>query len=90
MKPRLPHLTTDEAAEAFLEGADLSTYDLSGMTLHSFEFAPKSRQVNLRFPEPLLAAVKARAAATGMSYQKFIRLTLEAALRTPGPGASRP
>jgi len=46
--------------------------------------------VNLRFPEPLLAAVKARAAATGMSYQKFIRLTLEAALRTPGPGASRP
>jgi predicted DNA binding CopG/RHH family protein len=90
MKPRLPHLTTDEAAEAFLEDADLSTYDLSAMTLHSFEFAPKSRQVNLRFPEPLLAAVKARAAAAGMSYQKFIRLTLEAALRTPGPGASRP
>ena len=89
MKPRLPHLTTDEAAEAFLEDADLSTYDLSGMTLHSFEFAPKSRQVNLRFPEPLLAAVKAQAAA-GMSYQKFIRLTLEAALRAPGPGASRP
>ena len=90
MKPRLPHLTTDEAAEAFLEDADLSTNDLSAMTLHSFEFAPKSRQVNLRFPEPLLAAVKARAASTGMSYQKFIRLTLEAALRTPGAGASRP
>jgi len=87
MKTPLPHLTTDEEAEAFLEGADLSAYDLSGMTLHSFEFAPKSRQVNLRFPEPLLAAVKARAAAAGMSYQKFIRLTLEAALRAPRPGA---
>ena len=90
MKTPMPQLTTDEAAEAFLEDADLSTHDLSGMTLHSFEFAPKSRQVNLRFPEPLLAAVKARAAATGMSYQKFIRLTLEAAVRTPGAGASRP
>ena len=86
MKTPLPHLTTDEAAEAFLEDVDLSAYDLSGMTLHSFEFSPKSRQVNLRFPEPLLAAVKARAAA-GMSYQKFIRLTLEAALRAPRPGA---
>ena len=65
--------------------ADLSDYDLSGFRPHSFEFTPKSRQVNLRFPEPLLAAVKARAAQTGMPYQKFIRLSLEAALRGPAP-----
>ena len=61
--------------------ADLSEFDLSALQPHSFEFAPKSMQVNMRFPEALLDAVKARAAAQGMTYQRFIRRTLEAALR---------
>ena len=85
MKRKLPPLATDEAAERFVATADLADYDLSGFRPHSFEFTPKSRQVNLRFPEPLLAAVKARAAEAGMPYQKFIRLSLEAALRGPAP-----
>jgi predicted DNA binding CopG/RHH family protein len=77
-------LTSDEDAERFLDTADLSQYDLSGMKPHSFEFAPKSKQVNMRFPEQLLDAVKATAAAKGMSYQRFIRQALESAIH-PAP-----
>jgi len=80
-KKSLPNLTSDRAAEAFVESADLGEFDLSALTPHSFEFEPKSKQVNVRFPEALLAAVKARAEAQGMSYQRFIRKTLEAAVR---------
>lgn len=81
MKKQLPSLTSDEAAERFVDEADLSQYDLSAFKPHSFEFAPKSKQVNMRFPEALLDAVKAKAAAQGVTYQRFIRQTLEAVLR---------
>ena len=81
MKKTLPNLISDAAAERFVDHADLSEFDLSAFKPHSFEFAPKSKQVNMRFPEALLDAVKARAAAQGMTYQRFIRRTLEAALR---------
>ncbi len=81
MSKPLPALTSDEAAEGFVDTADLSHYDLSGMIPHSFEFAKKSKQVNMRFPDQLLAAVKAKAAQKGMSYQRFIRQALEAALQ---------
>lgn len=82
MKKSLPDLRSDAAAEAFLETADLSDYDLSSMKPHSFEFAAKSKQVNMRVPESLLAAVKAKAAAQGLSYQRFIRQVLEGAVRS--------
>lgn len=81
MKKPLPKLTSDEAAERFVTEADLTQFDLSAFKPHSFEFAPKSKQVNMRFPEALLDAVKARAAAQGMTYQRFIRQVLETALR---------
>lgn len=81
MKKPLPKLTSDDAAERFVTDADLTQFDLSAFKPHSFEFAPKSKQVNMRFPEALLDAVKARAAAQGMTYQRFIRQVLETALR---------
>ena len=81
MKKTLPSLTSDAAAERFVDEADLSQFDLSAFKPHSFEFAPKSKQVNMRFPDGLLKAVKAKAAAQGMTYQRFIRQTLEDALR---------
>jgi predicted DNA binding CopG/RHH family protein len=81
MKKPLPKLASDEAAERFVSEADLTDFDLSAFSPHSFEFAPKSKQVNMRFPAALLDAVKARAAARGMTYQRFIRQTLETALR---------
>jgi predicted DNA binding CopG/RHH family protein len=76
----LPHLTSDEEAEAFLEGADLSDYDLSALKPTVFEFAPKSARVNMRLPAPLLEIVKAKAKSQGIPYQRFIRQALEMAV----------
>jgi predicted DNA binding CopG/RHH family protein len=59
MKRQVPRLTTDEEAEAFLE-QDLSDLDFSQFKPVRFEFEKKAARVNMRLPEPLLAAVKAR------------------------------
>jgi predicted DNA binding CopG/RHH family protein len=45
---RLPVLLTDEAAERFIESADLSKYDLSGFRPMQFDFAPKDERRNVR------------------------------------------
>lgn len=80
MKRKLPKLDSDEAAEQFIETADLSQYDLSGMETVRFEFQPKTERVNMRLPRPLLDAVRAAADRAGMPYQRFIRQALEAAV----------
>jgi predicted DNA binding CopG/RHH family protein len=71
---------TDEAAERFVETADLSEYDLSAFEPVRFEFEPKSAQLILRLPRSLLEAVKARARARGMPDTRFVREALETAL----------
>jgi predicted DNA binding CopG/RHH family protein len=76
MKRKVPKLTTDEEAEAFLE-QDLSDLDFSQFKPVRFEFARKDARVNMRLPEPLLEAVKERAKARGIPYQRFIREALE-------------
>lgn len=83
MKKKIPVLLTDEEAEAFIETADLTEYDLSEFKPAHFEFAPKDERVNMRLPKPLLEAVKARAAKSGVPYQRFIRQALEAAVTEP-------
>jgi predicted DNA binding CopG/RHH family protein len=80
---KLPALRSDEAAEKFVDSADLSQYDLSGMVRLRFEFLPKTERVNLRLPENLLSAVRERAAEAGMPYQRYIRLLLEHAVGKP-------
>lgn len=77
----LPRLRSDEEAERFLETADLSQYDLSGFRPTRFEFEKKTAQVNLRMSESMLKALKERAKQRGIPYQRFIRETLERALR---------
>jgi predicted DNA binding CopG/RHH family protein len=79
MKRKVPRLTTDEEAEAFLE-QDLSDLDFSQFKPVRFEFERKAARVNMRLPEPLLAAVKERAKARGIPYQRFIREALEQAV----------
>lgn len=79
MKRKVPRLTTDEEAEAFLE-QDLSDLDFSQFKPVRFEFEKKAARVNMRLPEPLLEAVKARAKARGIPYQRFIREALEQAV----------
>jgi predicted DNA binding CopG/RHH family protein len=76
----LPALTCDEDAERFLDEADLTEYDLSDFKSAGFEVEKKSARVNMRLPGPLLDAVKARAQARGMPYQRFIREAIERAL----------
>ncbi len=80
MKKRIPVFESDEEAERFVETADLTEYDLSQFKPVRFEFARKDARVNMRLPESLLAAVKARAKARGIPYQRFIREALEHAV----------
>ncbi len=81
MKKKLPRLKSDKEAEEFVETADLTEYDLSGMRLIRFEFQPKSERVNMRLPRQLLDAVRASAAKAGVPYQRFIRQALEEAVQ---------
>jgi predicted DNA binding CopG/RHH family protein len=83
MKKKLPNLKTDEDAEAFVDEADLSQYDLSNMRPVSFEFHPKDKSITMRLPETLFNAIKEEAERSGVPYQRFIRQTLENALH-PG------
>jgi predicted DNA binding CopG/RHH family protein len=80
MKKKIPTFKSDEEAERFVESADLSEYDLSDAKPVRFEFDRKSARVNMRLPEPLLEAVKDRAKARGIPYQRFIREALEQAV----------
>lgn len=82
MLKKFPVLKTDEEAEHFIETADLSEYDFSGFVPFSsrFEFANKDERINMRLPSSLLVAVKAKARAAGIPYQRFIRATLEKAV----------
>ena len=80
MKKKIPIFKTDEKAEHFVEMADLSEYDLSGATPVQFEFEKKDARVNMRLPQPLLAALKEQAKQRGIPYQRLIREALEQAV----------
>lgn len=87
-KPRtVPPLASDAEAEAFLD-QDLSGLDFSAFKPARFEFARKDATVNMRMPAGLLAAIKARAAARGVPYQRFMREVLEEAVGGTGGGAA--
>lgn len=82
MKKKIPTFETDEEAEEFLSTEDLSEYDLSGGQPVNFEFEKKEARITMRVPALLLDAVKKKAAARGIPYQRFIRETLEQAVTT--------
>lgn len=87
-KPRtVPSLATDAEAEAFLD-QDLSGLDFAQFKPARFEFARKDATVNMRMPAGLLAAIKDRAAARGVPYQRFMREVLEEAVRRTGGGSA--
>ena len=81
MRKTIPVFKTDEEAEAFVDTADLSEYDLSDMVPMRFELRKKDRAVSLRLPEPLYQAVKQKAESVGVPYQRFIRMAIEKALQ---------
>ena len=80
MKKKLPRLKSDAEAEAFVDEADLTQFDLAQMREFHFELGPKTERVNMRLPKPLLDAVKARAARQRIPYQRYIRAVLEQAV----------
>jgi predicted DNA binding CopG/RHH family protein len=83
MKKKIPTFKSDREVERFVDTADLSKYDLSGLTPIKFEFEKKSAQLNMRVPEALLEAVKKRSAVRGIPYTRFIREAMESALSLP-------
>ena len=82
MRKKIPTFKSDREAEAFVDTADLTKYDLSGAKPVRFEVEKKEARVNMRMPEMLLKAVKSRATARGIPYQRFIREALEQAVAT--------
>lgn len=74
---RLPSLPTDAAADRFVETADLSAYDLSGFKPMRFEFESKAAVLNMRLPQGLLDALKAKAESKGVPYTRYVRMLLE-------------
>ena len=73
---KVPRLTSDEQAESFL-AQDLSNLDFSQFKPVQFEFAPKAARLNMRLPEKLLIALKARASAKGMPFTRYVRELIE-------------
>jgi len=73
---KVPRMTTDEEAEAFLM-QDLSDLDLSQFKRMHFEFEKKEAQVNMRVPQSLLDSVKDKAKARGIPYTRYIRMLME-------------
>ena len=76
MSRRVPKMTTDEEAEAFLD-QDLSDLDFSQFKPVRFEFERKSAQLNMRIPQSLLDAVKVKANERGIPYTRYIRELME-------------
>ena len=84
MGKRLPKLKSDKQVEELLQ-QDLSGYlSAENLTPLTFEFAPKSKVVNLRMSTDLFEAVKIASSRQGIPYQKYIRQVLESALRGGG------
>lgn len=74
----MPSLPSDKSAEAFVRDADLSEYDLSDFKPMRFEIKRKAAALNMRLPTALLDAVKAKAAARGVPYTRYVRMLMEA------------
>ena len=90
MKKKIPAFETDAEAERFVDTADLSEYDLSGLRPTRFEFEKKTAQLNMRLPKALLSAVKDTASHEGIPYQRFIRQALEHAVTAARKAPHRP
>jgi len=81
MKKQLPKLKSDDDVERLLD-TDMSSYlTADNLSVASFEFEPKEKVVNLRMSANLLDSIKRAALQKKMPYQKFIRQSLEVAVK---------
>ncbi|MGI0483320.1 CopG family antitoxin [Geminocystis sp. CENA526] len=80
MNKRLPKINNDRDAELLLE-QDLTDYlNKENFTPMTFEFEPKDKVITFRVSEKLLKAIKKSAEKRGISYQKWLRETVESSL----------
>ena len=80
MNKRLPKIKSDRDAELLLE-QDLTDYvNKENFTPVTFEFEPKDKVITFRVSEKLLTAIKKSAEKRGISYQKWLRETVESSL----------
>ena len=89
MSKRFPDLKSDDEADAWLQGADLTEYDLTKMKKVRFELARKDASISLRLPAALLATLRAQAANVNMPTQRLIRMLIEAQLAERSTKAPR-
>ncbi len=89
MSKKFPDLESNEDADAWLQGADLTEYDLSRMKRVRFELARKDAAISLHLPAALLATLKANAAKANMPTQRLIRMMIEAQLSDGRPKLKR-
>jgi len=73
---KIPILTTDEEAEAFLM-QDLSDLDFSQFKRRHFEFEKDDAEISIPLPQSLLDSVKAKAEVLGIPYTRYIRMLME-------------
>jgi predicted DNA binding CopG/RHH family protein len=73
-------LKSDDEADAWLQGADLTEYDLTEMKKVRFELARKDASISLRLPTALLATLRAEATKANIPTQRLIRMLIEAQL----------
>ena len=76
----VPPLANDAEAKAFLD-QDLSGLDFSQFKPLIWEIQPKSARINMRLPQGLMEALKAKAAVLGVPYQRLIREAIEKAVQ---------
>ncbi len=76
----MPSLPNDNAAENFVDSANLAQYDLSEFKPMRFELEPKAAALNMRLPKKLLEALKVKAKAEGIPYTRYVRMILERAV----------
>lgn len=89
MSKKFPDLKSDDEADAWLQGADLTEYDLRAMKKVRFELARKDASISLRLPTALLASLRAEAAKANMPTQRLIRVLIEAQLAQRSGKAKR-
>ena len=75
----VPPMTTDAGAEAFLD-QDLSDLDMTAFKPLDWERQPKTARINMRVPQALVDALKAKASARGIPYQRLVREAIEKAV----------
>jgi len=83
LKP-MPSLASDDAADVFVSGADLTEYDLSQFKPMKYEIAKKEAFLNMHLPVFLLDSLRAKAKSKGIPHSRYIRMLIEADLQSPG------